>query len=81
MASSDPRERHLIARSAAFKRWANDPDPTGSGVRGQNGLLQKFYNETDPTLPEDERWRRAERLRRAHMSELSRRAAKSRQGR
>lgn len=78
MASSDPGERHMIAQRAAYIRWAHEDNPTASGVRGQSGLLRKFYNETDPSLPDSERWKRAERLRRAHMIELSRKAARSR---
>lgn len=78
MASNDPNERKLIAERAAYLRWAKEDNPTESGIRGQSGLLRKFYDQTDPSLTEDERWRRAERLRRAHMIELSRKAARAR---
>jgi hypothetical protein len=77
VASNDPNERKLIASRAALLRWSRE-----SGVeaaqRAQAGLLRKFYNQTDPSLIESERWRRAERLRKAHMIELSRKAARAR---
>lgn len=40
---------------------------------GQDGLLRKFEREVDPegVLPEDERRRRAEAARRAHMTRMA----------
>jgi hypothetical protein len=80
VASNDPNERRMIATEAALARWANE-DGSAAAQRAQAGLLKKFYDQTDPTLTEPERWRRAERLRRAHMLKLSRKAARVRRGR
>jgi hypothetical protein len=45
---------------------------------GQQGLRTKFYRETDPSLPEEERWKRADRLLRAHLARLRAQAAAAR---
>ena len=42
---------------------------------------RRFYDQTDPALPEAERIRRAEHLRRAHMAELSLKSARARRRR
>lgn len=80
MASHDPTERRMIASRAALIRWAQEDAVEGTR-KAQAGLLRKFYNQTDPTLPEPERWKRAERLHRAHMLELSRLSARARRQR
>jgi hypothetical protein len=64
----------LIAKIGGHMKAATH-DMTEFARSGQQGLMQKFYGETDASLPEDERWRRAEQLRRAHMSRIT---AKSR---
>jgi len=46
------------ARIAALTRWSRE-DPRGNAERGQAGLQRKFYDATDPSLPEAERQRRA----------------------
>jgi hypothetical protein len=68
----------MIATEAALARWAKE-DGVAAAVTAQAGLLRKFYEQTDPALTESERWKRAERLRRAHMIRLSRKAARARQ--
>jgi hypothetical protein len=73
MAATDPIDRSMIARQAALSRWAKE-DPSANAARGQAGLLRKFYDQTDPDLPEAERHRRAECARRAHMVKLARKA-------
>lgn len=77
MASNDPNERKLIASRAALLRWSRESGAEAA-TRAQAGLLRKFYNQTDSSLTEPERWKRAERLRKAHMIELSRKAARAR---
>jgi hypothetical protein len=54
------------ARYAALIRWSRE-DPKVNAERGQAGLQAKFYNQTDPSLPEAERQRRAYAAYRAHM--------------
>jgi hypothetical protein len=54
------------ARYAALIRWSRE-DPKVNAERGQAGLQAKFYDATDPSLPEAERQRRAHAAYRAHM--------------
>jgi len=65
-----PAQRRLRASRAALVRWSRE-DPAANAARGQAGLQAKFYNETDPTLPEAERQRRARAAFRAHMAGLA----------
>jgi hypothetical protein len=62
-------QRRSAARIAALTRWANE-DPKANAERGQAGLRRKFYDATDPTLPEAERQRRAVAGYRAHMARI-----------
>ena len=71
MPSRDPADRHAIATIAALTRWANE-DPQANAVRAQAGLQRKFYDATDPALPEAERQRRAHAAYRAHMVRIRR---------
>ena len=83
MAALTPAQRSQRARIAAHTRWAKE-SPAANAARGQAGLLAKFLAEVDadtPGLPESERIRRAESLRRAHMARLAFRSAKVRGGR
>ena len=68
--SLTPEQRSTRGRIAALQRWANE-DPKANAERGQAGLRAKFYNQTDPTLPEAERQRRADVLYRLHMTRMS----------
>lgn len=65
-----PEQRTIRARRAALIRWSKE-NPAANAARGQAGLQDKFYRETDPSLPEDERRRRAHAAFRAHMAGLS----------
>jgi hypothetical protein len=65
-----PEQRTQRARIAALTRWASE-DPKATAERAQAGLQRKFYNQTDPTLPEAERQRRARAAFRAHMARLN----------
>jgi hypothetical protein len=75
MPAKDPAVRRSIATEAALLRWANE-DPTANAVRGQAGLKRKFFDATDPTLPEPERQRRADCAYRAHMVRIRRQRSK-----
>jgi hypothetical protein len=65
-----PAQRSSRARIAALTRWSQE-DGKANAERGQAGLRQKFYDQTDPSLPEAERQRRAHAAYRAHMARLS----------
>jgi hypothetical protein len=69
-AALTPGQRSTRARIAALARWANE-DPTANAERGQAGLRQKFYDQTDPSLPEAERQRRADCAYREHMARIA----------
>jgi hypothetical protein len=71
MAARDPATRRSIATEAALTRWANE-DPLANAQRAQAGLQRKFYDATDPALPEAERQRRAHCAFRAHMTRIRR---------
>ena len=77
-----PEQRSQRARIAALTRWAHE-NPTKNALRGQAGLIRRFENEVDPdrVLPEAERNRRVQALRRAHMITLARKSAKARKKR
>ena len=72
-----PEQRSQRGRIAALERWSKE-DPKANAERGQAGLQRKFYNQTDPSLPEEERQRRGRAAFRAHMARLRFNASKSR---
>ena len=80
-----PAERSLRASVAANTRWANASkgDRQRQGDLAQAGLLARFLREVDPdnVLPDDERARRAENLRMAHMKRLALASARARRRR
>jgi hypothetical protein len=65
-----PEQRSQRARIAALTRWSQE-DPAANAARANAGLQRKFYDQTDPTLPEAERQRRAYAAFRAHMTRLA----------
>ena len=73
-------ELKLRAQIAANTGWANTIDRTERTEPGRRAMLRKFEQQVDPdgVLPPDERAKRAENLRRAHMARLSFRSAKAR---
>jgi hypothetical protein len=77
-----PEQRSLRGRIAANTRWSRE-DGKPNAVRAQAGLLAKFVDQVDPdrVLPEDERLRRAEAARRAHMQRLAFLSSKARTSR
>jgi hypothetical protein len=68
--SLTPEQRTQRARIAALTRWSNE-DPKANAERAQAGLQRKFYDQTDSSLPEIERQRRARAAFRAHMQGLA----------
>jgi hypothetical protein len=66
----DPQHMALLAKIGGHAK-AGTHDMTEFARSGQKGLLQKFFDQTDSGLPEDERWRRAEQLRQAHMGKIA----------
>lgn len=68
--SLTPELRRQRARIAALTRWSQE-DPAANAARGQQGLLRKFFDATDPALADAERWRRAEAARKAHMQRMA----------
>ena len=75
-----PSERHLRAKIAAHISWATTTDRIARTEPGRQGMLRKFANQVDPEqrLPEPERMKRAENLRKAHMQRLAFQSAKAR---
>jgi hypothetical protein len=76
----EAEDRTLRARIAAHTLHATH-DSRDLTAAARSKFLGKFYAETDPTLPEEERIRRAEHLLRAHMTRLALRSAKFRKKR
>lgn len=74
-----PEQIAMRGRLAAHVRWSKE-DPRPNAERGQAGLLARFEREVDPTnqLPPDERRRRAESARKAHMTRLAYASSKAR---
>ncbi len=67
-----PEERSLRARLGAHSLHSTQ-DPTTTTANARASFLAKFEDQVDPdrTLPEDERKRRAEHARKAHMTRLA----------
>lgn len=80
MPASDPRERTLQARVAAFDSWAQTSDRTARTAPARSAFDNRFLDEVDPdrVLPEVERNMRAEAARRAYFARLALQSAKSR---
>lgn len=76
-----PAARSIRARMAAHISWANTADPSARTAPARSEFLERFERQVDPegVLPEDERIRRAEHARRAHMQRMAFLSAKARQ--
>jgi hypothetical protein len=70
-------ERSLRARNAALSRSAVTPGHEISAP-ARKARLQKYYDETDPSLPPAERQRQADAALRRDMTRLSLRASQAR---
>lgn len=82
MSPLDPSERSLRARLAAHTMHAKNDSRTTSAP-GRAAFLSSFEQKVDPdgVLPEIERKRRAEQLRRAHFARLALLSAQARRAR
>lgn len=80
MPATDPRERALQARVAAFDSWAKTGDRTARTAPARRAFDDRFLDQVDPdrTLPEAERAIRAESARRAYFARMALLSAKAR---
>ena len=80
---SERSPQSLAAEIAAHESWARTPDRTARTAPGLAAALAKFEREADPdgVLPPEERTRRAEHLRRAHLARIALKSAKARRAR
>jgi hypothetical protein len=76
-----PGQRILRSRIGAYRRWANESNPTAATAPARSAFLQRFLDEVDPdrVLPEAERTRRATAARKAYMQQLALRSSVARQ--
>jgi hypothetical protein len=70
-------------RSAALRRWAFVDDPAARTAAGRAKFLDRFEREADPRgrLSDEERAKRAQRLRRAYFVDLAARSVAVRKAR
>src|SRR5256885_603857 len=73
-----PAERRIHARAAALSRVAQEPSGARMTENARNAFRQRFYDNTDPSLPEQERRRQAEAARRLFYVDLARKASAAR---
>jgi hypothetical protein len=75
-----PSERTLRAQLAANTGWAFTEDRSARTAPARRAAFAKFEQAVDPdgVLPAEERARRAENLRRAHLQQMALRSAKVR---
>jgi hypothetical protein len=71
----------MRARIAVHTSWASCPDRRARTAPGRRAFLDRFEREVDPdgVLPPEERARRAEHARKAHMTKLALRYTQARQ--
>lgn len=77
-----PEQRSQRAKAAALSRWANE-DPTRQSLVLQRGIRAKFEREVDPNneLTPQERARRADAARKAHMARIALKSSRVRAAR
>lgn len=66
-----PEQRSMRARLAAHVRWGNTPDRTGAEERNRKAIADRFYNQTHPALPHEQRLIAAQSLLQAHMLRMA----------
>lgn len=76
-----PSERKLRSSIAGSTGWANTVDRAGRARHASRGIWERFYRETDATLPEHVRAAQADSAYKAHMKRLAFRSAKARRER
>ena len=76
-------ERSLIARIAVHESWARTTDRSARTAAARAAFADRFEKQVDPdgVLTPDERARRAEHARQAHMTRLALKSAQSRRAR
>lgn len=76
-------ERRLRAQLAALERTARGEDPSERTRKAREAAARRFEDQVDPdrVLPTEERQRRAEAARMAHMTRMAYRSAKLRRER
>jgi hypothetical protein len=75
--SLTPSERSLRSRLAAHAMHARN-DSREVTAKARETFRNSFYEQTDPTLPHEERLRRAEHLRKAFYTRLALKSAQAR---
>jgi hypothetical protein len=76
-----PSERKLRASIAGQTGWANTTDRTARARHANQGIWRKYYDATDPSLPDDVRARMADSAYKAHMKRLTFKSLKARRER
>jgi hypothetical protein len=78
-----PSERTMRAQIAANVRWAHTVDRKTATAEARRGFNARFEREVDPhdELSPEERARRAEYARKAHMQRLALKSARARRRR
>jgi hypothetical protein len=68
-----PEQRALRAEIGAHEKWARTPDRPAATAKARAAFVAKLEAEVDPrgVLPPEERARRAEQLRQAHMKRMA----------
>lgn len=77
-----PKDRVTRAKIAAHTRWGKQDGREGT-AKARRAFADRFLQEADPegVLPEEERQRRAESLKKAHFSRLALKSAQARRRR
>lgn len=80
MPAKSPTERALVARAAAYDRWAATDDRAAATAPGRKAALERFERQVDPdgSLDPAERARRAAYARKAYFTKLALKSAQSR---
>jgi hypothetical protein len=75
-----PEQQRLRASIAANEKWARAPDRPAATAKARAAFLAKLAAEVDPAgiLPAEERARRVESLRRAHMARMALKSSRAR---
>ena len=68
-----PQERRLRAEIGAHEKWAREPNRPAATAKARRAFLAKLEAEVDPAgiLPPEERARRVEHKRQAHMKRMA----------
>ena len=78
--ASTRTERSLQGQAAAYRSWANTPDPSARTAPGRKAAMERFERLVDPDgkLAPGERARRAEHARKAHFAAMALKSAQVR---